>query len=205
MYCRFIVDCYYLQPRMGSSSSVSVFTEELLDEYTTLTYLTRGEILTLYKTCNALGLNEMGNLDKRYPVVDIEDCFPQIKCNPFKDRIFRVFSSRKDGQMSFEDMLDLYSVMSHKCPDKVKAAWAFRIFDYDEDDALGEEDLMIVIDTLTKSETTGNDIDKESKKHIIKILLEELDLQHNGFINLLEFQHAIGKIPEFAHSFSFRF
>lgn len=48
--------------------------------------------------------------------------------NPLKDRIFKVFSSHKDGKFSFEDMLDLCSVMSNKCPDKVKAAWAFRIY-----------------------------------------------------------------------------
>ncbi|XP_045461071.1 calcium and integrin-binding protein 1 isoform X2 [Harmonia axyridis] len=175
---------------MGTSQSVSVFTEELLDEYTVLTFLTRGEILTLYKAFSSLGLDEIDSLNKRYPIEDIQECFPQLKCNPFRDRIFRVFSSTKDGKFSFEDMLDLYSVMSYKCPDKVKAVWAFRIFDYDEDGALDEKDLMIVIDKLTQSEKTGNEIAIENKKHIIK-LLEEFDLESNGAISPLEFQHAV--------------
>lgn len=95
--------------------------------------------------------------------------------------------------------------------------------DFDEDGALDEKDLMIVIDKLTQSENTGNEIAVENKKHIIKIvsknhnnktlffiifcfqLLKEFDLESNGAISPLEFQHAVGKIPEFAHSFSFRF
>ncbi|KAL3285987.1 hypothetical protein HHI36_000501 [Cryptolaemus montrouzieri] len=189
---------------MGTTSSITIFTEELLDEYTTLTYLNRAEILTLYNTFQSLGLDQIENLDKRYPAEEIEECFPQLKCNPFKDRIFRVFSSRKDGQLSFEDMLDLYSVMSYKCPDKVKSLWAFRIFDYDEDGALGEKDLMVVIDKLTQSEKTGHEIDVENKKHIIKVLFEELDLESNGSIGQIQFQHAMRNVPEFAHSFSFR-
>lgn len=40
----------------------------------------------------------------------------------------RVFSSKQDGQMSFEDVLDLCSALSENCPEDVRAAWAFQIF-----------------------------------------------------------------------------
>ena len=32
--------------------------------------------------------------------------------NPFKDRICKVFSSSKDGELTFEDFLDMMSVFS---------------------------------------------------------------------------------------------
>lgn len=48
--------------------------------------------------------------------------------NPFRDQLFAVFSSQNDGRLSFEDFVDLSSVMSVNCPLPVKAAWAFRVF-----------------------------------------------------------------------------
>lgn len=58
----------------------------------------------------------------------IADQFPQLKYNPFCGRLFKVFSSIDDNHMSFEDFLNLCSVMSENCPLKVKAAWAFKMF-----------------------------------------------------------------------------
>lgn len=51
-----------------------------------------------------------------------------LQYNPFASRIYDVFSSYKDGKFSFEDFLDFHSIMSHNCPDEVKAKWAFKIF-----------------------------------------------------------------------------
>lgn len=39
-----------------------------------------------------------------------------------------MFSSENDDRFSFEDMLDLFSVLSEKCPLAVKASWAFQIY-----------------------------------------------------------------------------
>lgn len=51
-----------------------------------------------------------------------------FQCNPFRDTIYRVFSSRRDGCLSFEDTMDLCSAFSANCPQGVRAAWAFEIF-----------------------------------------------------------------------------
>lgn len=51
-----------------------------------------------------------------------------VQLNPFRDQIFDVFSSARDGRLSFEDFVDLSSAMSVNCPLPVKAAWAFRVF-----------------------------------------------------------------------------
>ena len=48
--------------------------------------------------------------------------------NPFRDRIVKVFSSSHDGQMTFEDFLDMMSVFSDNAPKSVKVEYAFRIY-----------------------------------------------------------------------------
>ncbi|XP_018329410.1 calcium and integrin-binding protein 1-like [Agrilus planipennis] len=190
---------------MGSSNSVQGITEYLLDEYTELTFLTRAEILYLFKQFRTLAPRELDiDIYHRVPVNFIKELCPQLKYNPFRDRIFRVFSSCKDEKFSFEDLLDLYSVMSENCPDSVKAAWAFKILDFDDDGEVGEEDLYTVIDRLTKGNDPARVIDPNDKHHIVSVILKELDLQSNGCIGRLEFEHAVGKMSEFPSSFSFR-
>ena len=48
--------------------------------------------------------------------------------NPFKERICKVFSSEGDGSLSFDDFLDMLSVMSENAPRNIKAFYAFRIY-----------------------------------------------------------------------------
>lgn len=188
---------------MGSSTSkFSALTEDILEEYTILTYLSKAEILHLYKIfgqMDAQGI--LQDVNFRFPCDIIDEIFTQLRYNPFRDRIFKVFSSQEDGKMSFEDVLDLCSVMSEKCPDKVKAAWAFKIFDFDSDGYVGEEDLMQVIDRLTRS---AGFVTEPEQKHIIKILMDEMDMESSGRVSIQEFIHAVGKMPEFPHSFCFR-
>lgn len=58
----------------------------------------------------------------------------ELEFNPFCDRFCLVFSTAETekgeeaGSLSFEDFLDLASVLSEKAPAELKADWAFRIF-----------------------------------------------------------------------------
>lgn len=61
--------------------------------------------------------------------------YPELKANPFGDRICKVFSSSNDGDITFEDFLDMMSVFSDAAPKSVKAEHAFRIY--------GETDVAI--------------------------------------------------------------
>ncbi len=54
--------------------------------------------------------------------------FLLFQVNPFKDRICDVFSSSDDGDMTFEDFLDMMSVFSDNAPKNVKVEYAFRIY-----------------------------------------------------------------------------
>ncbi|KAJ6644450.1 Calcium and integrin-binding protein 1, partial [Pseudolycoriella hygida] len=188
---------------MGGSNSI--LSEEQLDEYVELTYLTKSEIVYILQKFIKIQ-NELripNDLTYRHDIIDILNEFPQYKYNPFRDRIFYVFSSRKDGRISFEDFLDLSSAMSLNCPLKVKAAWAFKVFDFDDDNDITKYDLMDVIDRLTYGSDRA-ELSMDEKNQICDILLQEIDLEHSGGMNHLEFIHAITKMPEFATTFSCR-
>ncbi|XP_037796186.1 calcium and integrin-binding protein 1-like [Penaeus monodon] len=181
---------------MGNRNSA--FTEEELQEYEDLTFLTRKEILLAWKRWEDLMGAGAGN-DKlaRYPEENFHE-LPELKHNPFKERITKVFSSAQDHRISFEDFLDLLSVMSDKAPLQLKAHYAFHIFDYNEDLILDGEDLECVVDRLTGREN----LLPEEKDRLIKTLLQETDLDGGG-ISEEEFKHLLTKCPDFIHSFRF--
>ena len=52
----------------------------------------------------------------------------ELRVNPFRDRICKVFSEDDSGDLSFEDFLDLMSVFSEGATRDVKASYAFRIY-----------------------------------------------------------------------------
>lgn len=67
------------------------------------------------------------NRNAKLPISKILQ-YPELRVNPFGDRICKVFSSSQDGDCTFEDFLDMMSVFSDAAPKAVKAEHAFRIF-----------------------------------------------------------------------------
>ncbi|XP_050707936.1 calcium and integrin-binding family member 3-like [Eriocheir sinensis] len=174
------------------------FTEEELEDYEDLTYLTRKEILLAWDKWRGL-VGGSGVVDRvtRYPEARVQK-LPELQHNPFRERITRVFSSLKDSHLSFEDFLDLLSVMSSKAPLQLKAHYAFHIFDYNEDQILDSEDLDVVVERLTGEQG----LLPEEKKKLVERLLEDTDLDGGG-ISEEEFKHLLTKCPDFIHSFRF--
>ncbi|XP_030875861.1 calcium and integrin-binding protein 1, partial [Leptonychotes weddellii] len=126
---------------------------------------------------------------------------PELKANPFKERICRVFStSPARDSLSFEDFLDLLSVFSDTATPDIKSHYAFRIFDFDDDGTLNREDLSHLVNCLTgQGEDTR--LSASEMKQLIDNILEESDIDRDGTINLSEFQHIISRSPDFASSF----
>ncbi|KAL3283305.1 hypothetical protein HHI36_006453 [Cryptolaemus montrouzieri] len=119
--------------------------------------------------------------------------YPELSVNPFGDRICKVFSSNQDGDCTFEDFLDMMSVLSEAAPKSVKAEHAFRIFDFDGDDMLGVSDLTKVIERLVdKNQLTESDME-----HLIENILEEADLDDDGALSFAEFEHIIERSSDF--------
>ncbi|CAH1388648.1 unnamed protein product [Nezara viridula] len=112
---------------MGQRSSQ--FTEEELQDYQDLTYFTKKEVMHAHMKFKALAPEKVGhNRNAKLPMNKVLQ-YPELRVNPFGDRICKVFSTSQDGDCTFEDFLDMMSVFSDSTPKSVKAEHAFRIFD----------------------------------------------------------------------------
>ncbi|XP_058799599.1 calcium and integrin-binding protein 1-like isoform X2 [Phymastichus coffea] len=175
----------------------SQFTDEELQDYQDLTYFTKKEVLYAHQKFKSLAPEKVGhNKNVKLPMSKILQ-YPELRVNPFGDRICKVFSSSQDGDCTFEDFLDMMSVFSDAAPKAVKAEHAFRIFDFDGDDMLGIGDLRQVVDRLTGNKT----LSEGDMQQLIQYLLEEADLDDDGALSFAEFEHIIEKSSDFSKTF----
>ncbi|XP_041484000.1 calcium and integrin-binding family member 2-like [Lytechinus variegatus] len=183
---------------MGGSHSV--FTEAELDDYQELTFFSKKEILHVHKRFHLLD-PEAVRRDKNacLPMDKILE-LPELKVNPFKDRICKVFSSTDDGSLTFEDFLDMMSVFSDSAPKSMKAEYAFRIYDFDEDDFISSADIREMVNRLTGEQQITDD----DMQHLINNIFEEADLDDDDALSFAEFEHVISKAPDFMNTFRIR-
>jgi len=183
---------------MGASHSV--FTEAELDDYQELTFFSKKEILHVHKRFHLLDPDAVrADKNAQLPMDTILE-LPELKVNPFKDRICKVFSSTGDGSLKFEDFLDMMSVFSDAAPKSVKAEYAFQIYDFDDDDFISSPDLREVVNRLS-GEQQLSDADMQQ---LIDNILEESDLDDDDALSFAEFEHVISKSPDFLNSFRIR-
>lgn len=147
----------------------------------------------------------------------------ELRENPFKNRICEAFSRDGKGNLTFEDFLDLLSVFSEHCPRDIKVFYAFKIYggsrkrdfalcrrpcccdcffhsiDYDKDGFIGQSDLKSVIEALTRNELTP-----EEQQQIADKVIEEADVDGDGKLSFLEFDHVVTRAPDFLNTFHIR-
>lgn len=151
-------------------------------------------LCSAHQKFKALAPEKVGhNKNAKLPLTKLLQ-YPELKVNPFGDRICKVFSSSQDGDCTFEDFLDMMSVFSDAAPKSVKAEHAFRIFDFDGDDMLGVSDLKQIVHRLIGP----NQLSESQMKGLIERILEEADLDDDGALSFAEFEHIIDKSPDFA-------
>nr|XP_023408610.1 calcium and integrin-binding protein 1 [Loxodonta africana] len=169
-----------------------------------LTFLTKQEILLAHKRfCELLPQGHRSMEESLQARVSFQQILslPELKANPFKERICGVFStSPTRDSLSFEDFLDLLSVFSDTATPDIKSHYAFRIFDFDDDGTLNREDLCQLVNCLT-GEGEDTRLSASEMKQLIDNILEESDIDRDGTINLSEFQHVISRSPDFVSSF----
>ncbi|XP_076847419.1 calcium and integrin-binding family member 3 [Brachyhypopomus gauderio] len=186
---------------MGSKQSI--FTPQQLDAYQYCTYFTRKEILRLFHRYRDLAphlvpLDYTSQPDVRVPYEFI-GCMPELKDNPFKQRIAEVFSEDGEGNMTLDDFLDMFSAMSEMAPRDLKAFYAFKIYDFNNDDFICKSDLEKTLNRLTRNELSKTEVDLVCKK-----VLNEADMDNDGRLSLEDFQNMIAKAPEFLSTFHIR-
>ncbi|XP_033645070.1 calcium and integrin-binding protein 1-like [Asterias rubens] len=183
---------------MGGSHSV--FTEEELGDYQELTFFSKKEILHVHKRFHLLDPEAVrANKNARLPMDKILE-LPELKVNPFRHRICKVFSSAEDGSLLFEDFLDMMSVFSDAAPKSVKAEYAFQIYDFDDDDFISSADLRECVNKLTGEQHLSD----EDMQQLIDNVLSESDLDDDDALSFAEFEHVISKSPDFLNSFKIR-
>ncbi|KAM9807792.1 calcium and integrin-binding protein 1 [Neosynchiropus ocellatus] len=185
---------------MGTTASQ--LGKDLLSEYQELTFLTKQEILLAHKRFSDLLTKDEKSLPNARVSMDRILELPELKCNPFRERICHVFSTSDqiDGSLTFEDFLDLLSAFSDSATLEIKSHYAFRIFDFNDDGTLDSGDLEKLVNCLT-GETDDTRLTPEEMRQLINNILEESDIDKDGTVNLSEFQHVISRSPDFVCSF----
>ncbi|KAB0366373.1 hypothetical protein FD754_010529 [Muntiacus muntjak] len=117
---------------------------------------------------------------------------PELKDNPFRQRIAQVFSEDGDGHMTLDNFLDMFSVMSEMAPRDLKAYYAFKIYDFNNDDYICAWDLEQTVTKLTRGELSAEEVSLICEK-----VLDEADGDHDGRLSLEDFQNMILRAPDF--------
>ncbi|KAM3822862.1 calcium and integrin-binding family member 3-like isoform 2-T2 [Vipera latastei] len=209
---------------MGNKQTV--FTPEQLDAYQDATFFTRKEILRLFDKYRDLApqlvpqdYTSKPNVKLPYELIA---SMPELKDNPFRQRIAEVFSEDGEGNMTLDDFLDMFSVMSEMAPRDLKAYYAFRIYgrgghrepppqpvlslaagpppaDFNEDSYICKSDLEKTVNKLTRRELTPEEVSLVCHK-----VMDEADLDNDGRLSLEDFQHMIVRAPDFLSTFHIR-
>ncbi|XP_046297383.1 calcium and integrin-binding family member 4 isoform X1 [Marmota monax] len=129
-----------------------------------LTFLTRNEILCIHDTF--LKLCPAGKYYKEATLtMDQVSSLPALRVNPFRDRICKVFSH--DDVLSFEDVLGMASVFSEQACPSLKIEYAFRIYDFNENGFIDEEDLQRIVLRLLNSDDVSEDMLMDLAHHLL--------------------------------------
>uniref|UniRef100_A0A8C4QTJ9 Calcium and integrin binding family member 2 n=1 Tax=Eptatretus burgeri TaxID=7764 RepID=A0A8C4QTJ9_EPTBU len=167
---------------MGNKKSS--FTEEQLNAYQDCTYFTRKQILRLHSRFQDLAPVAVPGNNSEFTILSqVVSSMPELKENPFRQRIVEVFSSDGHGNMSFNNFLDMFSVFSEAAPRELKVHYAFKIYDFDGDNTIGREDLERTLRRLTREELSSQEITL-----VVNKVLEEADLDDDGKLSVTDFE-----------------
>ena len=152
--CWVLVASPFHQSVFTMGNKQTVFSEEQLDNYAVrfyfmfntlasktylsfqdTTFLTRTEILRVFRRfCEIqeipykktqMTYEDLTQIIAKYS--DLCKC-PELKENPFRKRICKVFSSDDSGNLTFDQFVYLFSVFSEKAPREMKVQFAFKIY-----------------------------------------------------------------------------
>eukprot|EP01059_Diplonema_ambulator_P033194 TRINITY_DN6822_c0_g1_i1.p1 TRINITY_DN6822_c0_g1~~TRINITY_DN6822_c0_g1_i1.p1 ORF type:complete len:280 (+),score=68.57 TRINITY_DN6822_c0_g1_i1:52-840(+) len=73
---------------------------------------------------------------------------PWFNCNPFAPRIYKAFKDQKDG-MTLDAFVVLASCLNPKAPPHIKHLVAYRLFDFDDNGSIREDDIRTLLEITT--------------------------------------------------------
>ncbi|KAK9303499.1 hypothetical protein QLX08_004813 [Tetragonisca angustula] len=197
-------------------NKIATFTEEQLEDYQDCTFFTRKEILRIFKRFRDMGdpgavprsMTPQQASTLRIPLSCLTR-IPELKENPFRQRISEVFAKCQSSGLStsvasdegicFEEFLEMMSVFSEQAPRDLKVFYAFKIYDFDEDGVLGLNDLERTCRQLVQDDLNADEVATVCRK-----VLEESDIDGDGVLSYLEFEHVVTRASDFMATFHIR-
>ncbi|XP_015913286.1 calcium and integrin-binding protein 1 [Parasteatoda tepidariorum] len=180
----------------------SLLPEEKIREYELLTYLNEKEIIKAYERFRKLEPDiDPKSFNPALSLLKLDE-LPELQVNPFKDRLIYLFTDPTSRCMSFEDYLDMMSVFSERAPISLKAEYAFKIYDFDDDDLLSRNDLKEILSRFQVSEFSG--LEQSDWEEILNFAMEDADIDEDGYIAFTEFSHLLQRLVDFPSTFVIR-
>jgi len=192
-----------------------MLTAEELEEYEYCTFFNKKEILHIHKRFVGHVYGDDKTKEQLPPSLNTTPVsmekfltLPELQYNPFVEQICKVFSSRGNGDLSFEDFLDMMSVFSETATRDVKASYAFRIYDYNNDGYLDKADLKRTVQTLCNPPSHQFNAQKNLQDHEVELvvdkILAEADLDGDKRLSFVEFDNIVARAPDFVNTFRIR-
>ncbi|XP_045416812.1 calcium and integrin-binding family member 2 isoform X1 [Lemur catta] len=167
------------------------------------TFFNKKDILKLHARFYELAPNLVPMDYRKSPIVHVPMSLiiqmPELRENPFKERIVEAFSEDGEGNLTFNDFVDMFSVLCESAPRELKANYAFKIYDFNTDNFICKEDLELTLAKLTKSE-----LDEDEVVLVCDKVIEEADLDGDGKLGFADFEDMIAKAPDFLSTFHIR-
>ncbi|KAM5206471.1 calcium and integrin-binding family member 2 isoform 1-T1 [Hipposideros larvatus] len=109
---------------MGNKQTI--FTEEQLDNYQDCSFFNKKDILKLHSRFYELAPNVVPMDYRKSPIVHVPMSLiiqmPELRENPFKERIVESFSEDGEGNLTFNDFVDMFSVLCESAPRDLKTS-----------------------------------------------------------------------------------
>ena len=127
--------------------------------------------------------------------------------NPFAGRLCEIFSSEEAnsdtwGDLTFDEYVDIYNVMSPRATKEVKVHAAFRLYDFDANGYLTHEDIAGLLKTIAKPPGKKKELLNDAEiKDIVDRVMRDCDIDGNSRLSYAEFSKVIARIPEFEGNF----
>ncbi|GIQ89536.1 hypothetical protein KIPB_012029, partial [Kipferlia bialata] len=135
------------------------------------------EIKRLYRRFMKLDKQRTGQVN-----VDSLTMIPELGMNPLANRVLEVLDENNDELINFKDFLLALSVFHSDASKAEKLAFAFKIYDVDNDGAIGEDDLMVIL-----SELVGQSLSHHQLVQLVAKTIRESDVDKDGMLSLEEF------------------
>lgn len=171
---------------MGANTS-ALLSEEI-DEISREENLSQDEVKRLYNRFQKLDQKQSGTLDTNTLMM-----IPELAMNPLHPRLIHMFANN-----NFRQFVSNVSALSERAEPSVKADFAFRVYDVDDDGYISADDLRKIFHMLV-----GNNLAPESLDTVIDQVIKDADADDDGRISRDDFSHAVD-LPSFASQLTIR-